>query len=356
MTTFPVEDPVPSGLPDTATGTGNELRDARIRAGLSEQEVAKELRLDTDTIRYLEEEDYERLPAPAFVRGYLRNYASLLGVPPEPLVRAFNRRGLPPPPLKADITPSQALTASWGPIRIATYGVLLCAAILTAVHLYNQNPKADNGVDKMNSASIDQREQPLSESNATALAAEGLAAPDQPPSEASIEDVATNDPERRTTSIPSLPSDGSGATQRPESATPYSPINDPTARASPPVVQGKIPADAKTPAQNHLAMRFVHDSWVEIYDGQEKRLYYRLVKGGESLTLAGAAPFRVLLGYAKDVAIEYNGRPFDERPFIHPQGLARFTLGVRSEAPTSGRNGSQALLSTPDNNPSTVRP
>lgn len=389
MTTLPLEDHLPTGLPDTAMDTGNVLREARIKAGLSEQDAAKQLRLDSDTIRYLEEENYQRLPAPAFVRGYLRNYAALLGVPPDPLVQAFNRRGLPPPPLKADITQSQAVITSRSPIRIAGYGVAFGVVILTAVHLEGQNPKAD----KINSASVDDTEQSLRESDATILAAAGVGAPDQLPLGTSVPDLATKYSEQRTTDIPKLLSQGDGASEQtettatrlgpeievprmvanaaliaPQSSTRESTspapgpgnqtatINAPIAEVSHPVVEQELAADSNLPVQGHLAMRFAHDSWVEIYDDRGTRLYYRLVKGGEALELVGAPPFRVLLGYAKNVDIEYNGRPFDHRSFIHPQGLARFTLGERTDIPASNDDGTDAIRATSSKDHSTVRP
>ncbi len=389
MTIRPLEDAAPNALQDTAMDNGNKLREARIRAGFSEQDVAKQLRLDSDTIRYLEEENYERLPAPAFVRGYLRNYASLLGMPPDPIVQAFNCRGLPPPPLKADITQSQAVTASRSPIRIASYGVLFCVAILTAVHLYGQNSKTE----KAQPASGDHAERSLTESHATAArAAADLAAPEQTASAISVQDVTRNYSEQRITGTPKLTSHGNDASERnvdtaaaPQTETevprfadktalispplseqdptslsaglgnPAAVVDHPTTQVSPPVVKQEATVNSETPAQSHLAMRFAHDSWVEIYDDAGTRLHYSLVKRGEALALTGTAPFRVLLGYAKDVDIEYNGRPFDHRSFIHPQGLARFTLGERPELPDYSDRGAGTLPPTSGQDHATIR-
>ena len=62
---------------------GERLRRAREEQGLSQDEVSKHLRLSLSYLRALEEDDYDRLPEPPFIKGYLRNYARFLGLPAE---------------------------------------------------------------------------------------------------------------------------------------------------------------------------------------------------------------------------------------------------------------------------------
>src|SRR5690606_21273808 len=68
---------------------GSRLQTERKRQNLSEQDVAARLHLSMTYLKALESDDYERLPQAAFVKGYVRNYARLLGLPPEDLVRDF---------------------------------------------------------------------------------------------------------------------------------------------------------------------------------------------------------------------------------------------------------------------------
>lgn len=44
------------------------------------------------------------------------------------------------------------------------------------------------------------------------------------------------------------------------------------------------------------------------------------------LSLSGTPPFRVILGYARDAQVEYNGALFDHAPFTS-RDIARFTVG-----------------------------
>jgi len=57
---------------------GDKLRLARERRGLSQEEAAKSLCLNVEIINALECEQFDKLPSAVFVRGYIKNYASLL--------------------------------------------------------------------------------------------------------------------------------------------------------------------------------------------------------------------------------------------------------------------------------------
>ncbi len=55
-----------------------QLRQARLSKNLTIYQVAEITKIRTDHIRALEEGRYEVFPAPVYVRGFVRNYASLL--------------------------------------------------------------------------------------------------------------------------------------------------------------------------------------------------------------------------------------------------------------------------------------
>ncbi len=74
---------------------GERLRRAREEQGLSQDEVSKHLRLSLSYLRALEEDDYDRLPEPPFIKGYLRNYARFLGLPPRSWRAASSRKWTP---------------------------------------------------------------------------------------------------------------------------------------------------------------------------------------------------------------------------------------------------------------------
>lgn len=77
---------------------GERLRRAREEKGLSLKEAAERLALKVRVLQALEECRFADLPEPPLARGYLRRYALLLGLDPEPLLALYPSQGLPPPP------------------------------------------------------------------------------------------------------------------------------------------------------------------------------------------------------------------------------------------------------------------
>ncbi|HUM69912.1 MAG TPA: helix-turn-helix domain-containing protein [Chloroflexota bacterium] len=68
---------------------GHILREARETKGLTLQEVQAETRISSRYLEALENGDYDRLPTPVHVRGFLRNYARFLGLDPQPLLDRY---------------------------------------------------------------------------------------------------------------------------------------------------------------------------------------------------------------------------------------------------------------------------
>jgi len=82
-----------------AVGCGEQLRQARQAAGLSLEEVAGRLHMPVQVVAALEQEHWERLGAPVFVRGQLRSYARLLGVNLDGLLQQARIAPVEPPKL-----------------------------------------------------------------------------------------------------------------------------------------------------------------------------------------------------------------------------------------------------------------
>lgn len=70
---------------------GPKLRDARVARGLSLEDVAAITKVPKSTLALIEVDQYATLPAPVFVRGFIRSYAKVVGLDPNPLVRSFER-------------------------------------------------------------------------------------------------------------------------------------------------------------------------------------------------------------------------------------------------------------------------
>ncbi len=70
---------------------GATLKDARRRLGMDIKEAEERTKIRTKYLRALEAEDWEVLPAPAYVRGFLRTYGQILGLDGEVLADRYRR-------------------------------------------------------------------------------------------------------------------------------------------------------------------------------------------------------------------------------------------------------------------------
>jgi len=71
---------------------GSSLREARTRQDLDFPELEQLTKIRPKYLRALEDEQFEVLPAPTYVRGFLRSYAEALGLDGQPFVDEYNSR------------------------------------------------------------------------------------------------------------------------------------------------------------------------------------------------------------------------------------------------------------------------
>jgi cytoskeleton protein RodZ len=93
---------------------GETLREARMRAKIDVSEVEATTKIRAKYLRALENEDWDLLPGPTFVRSFLRTYADYLGLDSKLLVEEYRLRHELPSEL--DLAP---ITPNLGPERRA---------------------------------------------------------------------------------------------------------------------------------------------------------------------------------------------------------------------------------------------
>ena len=123
-------------------GPGAHLRNAREEAGMTVDAVAEALLLKPKTLELLEADAHDRLPAPTFVRGYLRGYARVLGLPSGPILEMYDRQGFEHPPLTNDVTEATQAHTSDTPVRLVTYAVAVVLALLVGLWWHSQEDGA----------------------------------------------------------------------------------------------------------------------------------------------------------------------------------------------------------------------
>lgn len=79
-----------SASPVSAT-PGRRIRETRERLGISRERLAEQLRLHPKLVVALEEDRYDDISAPLFVRGYLRNVAKVLELDEKTLLAGYDQ-------------------------------------------------------------------------------------------------------------------------------------------------------------------------------------------------------------------------------------------------------------------------
>lgn len=288
---------------------GERLQQARLAQRLSVEDIAKTLRLSPKQIVALEANDYERLPGPTYVRGYLRAYAQLVGLPAGEIVEGYNRLAAPAasqsePPVSAP----PELTSSDRNMQIATVAVVVAVLGLAAAWWFGQA--------KDRSVATTSPAPGASPAPAAPGAAEATLAPHQPGSE-----VPT------PSGVQTPPASASSEAARPAAAAPgVAAVKPPQPPVETKVVQAPTPAPSAMPPKARLVLQTTAESWADVRDAHN-RLLYETLPAGRTVTLEGTPPFNVFLGNVDGVRVEYNGRPYDAGPSRRGP-TARFTLGA----------------------------
>lgn len=278
-----------------ASSAGAVLAAAREEMNLSVSDVARHLKLTPSQVEALEEGAYERLPGRVFVRGFLRNYAKLLGVDPQPLLRRIEHE-MPQPRVVAEPPPAQEAVMPTGERSRLPLYTGIAATVIAALAAYEFG---------FNNPPPEEASQP-SKSGAPAQAT----APDPGPS-AAASATSPAPPPVKPYSVASAPSAAAG------SGVPLNP-----ALSAP---EGTESAKAPRPGERELHFRFEQESWVEIRDRNDKVIFSKLNRAGAEERVAAAPPLKLVVGNARGVRLMYDDKPVDLSPHIGVT-VARLTL------------------------------
>lgn len=71
---------------------GSTLREARVRRKLTLQQAEEETKVRVKYIQAMENEDFDVMPSPAYVKGFLRTYSTYLGLDHEIILEEYRSR------------------------------------------------------------------------------------------------------------------------------------------------------------------------------------------------------------------------------------------------------------------------
>ena len=122
-------------------GLGDFLRREREKRGLSHEQIAELTRLRRHMVAALEEEAWDRLPQPVFVKGFIKSYAKALGLDQKEVLDLYEQA--PPPESETPKFVLETRRASKRPLfLIFAVAVVLGAVLLFAWQGYWSEEKA----------------------------------------------------------------------------------------------------------------------------------------------------------------------------------------------------------------------
>ena len=242
------EDSPENGLAPGGSRVGAELRAARMRLGWSLPEVAERLRIRLPFLEAIEDGRISDLPGTAYAVGFIRSYATFLGLDATEVARRFraeaqemNRKpvlAFPAP------VPDRGVPAG----AVVLLGVLLAAGAYAGWYKFSGNTPAPAVI----VPAVPERLAPLADRAA-------------PPSNPSPQVASILPP-------PAVAPPGSSAVQTaPASAPPL-----------PPPVAAPVAPPAPAADGSRVVLRMKSDAWIQVREKQGPVLLNRVMRGGES--------------------------------------------------------------------------
>ena len=271
------------------SGAGDALRAAREQRGLELGDAARQLRMSSRQVAALEAGDFAALPSPAFTRGFIRNYARLLEIDPEPLLAAYQSL------LPENVAGASTISLHSEEIPILTgarktWMPYLAASLVLGVAMGGWW------------AYMDWREKELAAPAVVVAAPEPVTVqpePLQPPVQ--IVEVPPSDP----------------AVVPQEGVLPAPPAETP---GTPEQLQA-----AATVSGNRITMKFTQQSWVRVTDKDGHEIFHKNKPENTEDSVEGNPPFRLEIGNASGVQLNYRDQLVDLAPHTKAN-VARLTL------------------------------
>ena len=312
-----MSDPGRGGDPATATpasaapagqgAAGAALLNERRRQGLSLGDVSRQLKLSVRQVEALERDDYSAYKGPVFIHGFIRNYAKLLGLDPEPLVRATDSilkpQTIPAVAMREPERP-RVLAAQRNRLRLwPVAGAVLLIGLALSVYFGGRRTTESVRGPASAVATGDNpvRSKLPTENRAGADIKAGKEKETKPTAESAAKPAAK-------------------APAKPEiSSEPKTSV-----ASSAPVEPGGA-ASVEAAGQMTVRMIFEQESWVEIKDRSGNTIFGQLNPAGSRRRISGEPPLSVVVGNAAGVRLFQGEKSIDLAPHTRVD-VARLTL------------------------------
>ncbi len=282
-----------------APKVGVLLAKARKSQKLSVEDVATSLRLSIAKINALEADDFLVISDPTLARGFIRSYARLLKLDPEPLLIA-HRQLIPaeivnPIGVKTEVVSSPIQGSNLRNKSIIL--VLVFVAIISLVWFFVYHD--DSGSD-------------VAEVNVSTVTQESLPQQALPVAE---REVKNNE---QITEL-QLPKEATSSNSEPSTASEKT-ANEPA----------KVEPMKKVSVGSSLVrvkLVFTGNAWVSVKDKSGNTVYDKTAKAGGEEYVEGVPPLKFHIGNVSATQVVFNGETIDLSPNTY-NNMARVTLGA----------------------------
>jgi cytoskeleton protein RodZ len=281
---------------------GAALLKERRRQGLSLGDISRQLKLSVRQVEALERDDYSAYKGPVFIHGFIRNYAKLLGLDPEPLIRSADALLYPPGfPSGSPETEPEVAQAKRDKTRSWPWGLIGLALIVAlAISVYLGGGRAsDAGRRAPAVVTRDNPVQPKTPAD-TRLSTEA----NEPKSRADV-DKGPQKPAAKAEARPEARTRSESATRVP--------------------VEAAATIGVEESERLTVRMIFDEDSWVEIKDRAGNTIFGQLTAAGNRRSVSGERPLTVVVGNAAGVRLFQGDKSIDLAPYTRVD-VARLTL------------------------------
>ena len=315
-----------------AVGPGYILKEAREVLGLSQQDVADKLNFRKKLVENIEAEFFDlNLPA-AFNRGYLKNYAKLVNISQEDILKSYDKLGMAQRQCAEMQSFSKGTEKQAEHNRLMWITYFILAVLVTATVVWwlqtpstQPEPMALESAESMDSTSnakqptdlsdeITQRdsyaEQSDESKDVNESAVNGLNTEVNLANAitASVQANKENSAERDLLEVDKI------------SSTLGSSLSSEASNS-----QQNVKENERVTTEANIVFTFSGDCWVNISDATGERIAWGVKKSGYIMRISGQAPFSITLGRPELVKIDYNDVSIDMAAF-NAGNIAKFSL------------------------------
>lgn len=321
-------------------GPGDRLQAARISHGFTLADVANKMHLSEAILTSLEENNFDEITAPIFVKGYLRSYARIVNVSEDDIIQQYASYYTDgDPPISSTSNTSSDINSDDARVKWITWLIIIGLIVLLAAWWWNryQQPTETVSLDSSESSeTITGVTQEKPTDNSMEIAS------DQQPEviesirqdvQAELQQSHTRSGESQQemtagsdTPVAAEEADSSPVVLEQEESVVSKEVEIPEPVDRTPVLSEPTPVEPVKPASG-LVVTVNADTWTDIRDSRGKKLVYDLLRSGETVNVEGNAPYRAFFGNGYGVSLTYQGKDIDLKPVIKADNTAKISIG-----------------------------